>query len=103
MLAKKNRLTREAFNLHFSKGKRIHGTYVQLIISPSAVAHGSVVVGKKVYTRAVDRNRLRRRIYSLLRTHFKTNTSVCIVITKPAIKNVPFTEVKVELLKLLAG
>lgn len=101
MLAKKNRLTREAFNEHFAKGKRFHGTFVQLIMSPSKEAHGSVVVGKKVFPRAVDRNRLRRRIYPLLREHFKNNPSVCIVITKPALKNVPILEVKTELKNLL--
>jgi ribonuclease P protein component len=101
MLSRKNRLTREAFNTYFKKGKRFHGTYVQLVVAPSSVAHGSVVVGKKVYTHAVDRNLLRRRLYPLLRTYFKTNPSVCIVITKPAVKSVPFSEVKAEVESLL--
>lgn len=84
MLKKKERLTRKEFDRFFSIGKRLHTPSFQLIYAPSSSFHGSVVVGKKVSKKAVDRNRLRRRIYALLYTCNKTTPlfKTIIVITK---------------------
>ncbi len=104
MLAKRHRLTTAAFNEHFKRGRRIHGTYMQLIIDVSPTFHGSVVVGKKVYKHAVNRNRLRRRLYDILRQQLLSQTSplVCICIVKPAAAKVPYHTVRAELADLLA-
>lgn len=91
MLKKKERLTRTAFDRFFSVGKRVHSPYMQLIFAPSDTFHGSVVVGKKVYKKAVDRNRLRRQLYALLyQFHIQNPDSkkTYIIIVKPAIVGV---------------
>lgn len=86
MLSKKERLSRAEFDTVFARGKRIHSPSIQLICSPSATFHGSVVVGKKVYKKAVDRNKLRRRLYAVLYQFSKTTLEpmTYIVVTKPA-------------------
>jgi ribonuclease P protein component len=91
MLQKKERLTRDLFDRSFSVGKRMHTPYMQVIVADSSTFHGSVVVPKKVYKKAVDRNALRRRIYNVLYTHNKQKASAktIIVIVKPTIVGVP--------------
>lgn len=66
MLKKKERLTKKEFDRFFSIGKRVHSPAFTLLYTPSETFHGAVVVGKKVYKKAVDRNRLRRRLYNAL-------------------------------------
>ncbi len=66
MLKKKERLTRKEFDRSFSVGKRIHSPFLQLVYEAGRQFHGSVVVGKKVAKKAVDRNRMRRRIYAIV-------------------------------------
>lgn len=86
MLKKRERLTRAAFSRSFAIGKRYHSPSVQLIVAPGDSFHGSVVVGKKVYKKAVDRNRLRRRLYGVLYQWSKKPSlpkATYIVITKP--------------------
>lgn len=62
MLKKQHRLTVAEFDQYFKAGRRFHGEYLQLIYTATESFHGAVVVGKKVYKNAVDRNRLRRRL-----------------------------------------
>jgi ribonuclease P protein component len=100
MLPKNKRLTHKEFDIHFKKGKRFHGTALQLIISPSPTFHGAIVVGKKVYQRAVDRNKVRRSLYPVL-SEYKSTKYVCIVIAKPPLKNIPLANVRAELRTLL--
>ncbi len=99
MLSKKERLTRTLFNRSFSVGKRTHTPHVQLIVSKTEAFHGSVVVSKKVYKKAVDRNKLRRQLYAQLYQFNKAypTTNTYILITKPSITNVPLKEVFQEL------
>lgn len=85
MLKKRERLTRSAFTRYFKEGARSHSASLQLIYVPGAAFHGAVVVGKKVAKRAVDRNRLRRRIYGrlyALRQH-RSLSGTFIFIAKP--------------------
>ncbi len=88
MLAKNERLNRADFSKYFAVGRRIHGQYLTIINSPNPVFKGSVVVGKKVAKKAHDRNRIKRRLYSILRELKETTkaTGIFILITKPAIK-----------------
>lgn len=103
MLKKKERLTRKEFDRSFSIGKRIHGPNIQLIYAQSPSFHCSVVVGKKVYKKAVDRNRLRRRIYALVYHYHKTHTldQTCILIAKPTVKTLTAPLLKEEVTSLL--
>ena len=88
MFAKKQRLTKSAFDTSFKRGKRIHSPELQLIFDKGTPFHGAAVVGKKVHKRAVDRNRLRRQLYGALYRLSKrsTLTGTFILIAKPGAK-----------------
>ncbi len=104
MLPQKERLTRDQFNRSFSVGKRMNLPYLQLIVDTTSESfHGSIVVSKKVYKKAVERNRLRRQLYSVLSTFHKNtkNTSIYIIITKPTIKTILPFKFREELKELL--
>ncbi len=103
MLAKKQRLTTKEFDVVFKSGKRVHSPTMQLIYTPGDTFHGAAVVGKKVYKRAVDRNRLRRRLYGVLYRHQKQQgyAGTYILVAKPAIKDISkntFTQTVTEVL-----
>ena len=104
MLPKRHRLSVAAFNQFFKRGRRRHGTYLTVVYTPHDSFAGAVVVGKKVYRRAVDRNRLRRQLYPVLREFFTaTNTTgVYQCLVKPAAAQVPIATVRAELATLLA-
>ena len=98
MLAKKQRLTRTEFDHYFKQGKRVHSTYMQIIYAPGDTFHGAVVVGKKVYKRAADRNQLRRRLYGTLYRFGarRGHSGVFIIITKPPIKELTRKQILTE-------
>lgn len=104
MLKKNERLTKVEFDRSFSLGKRTHTPLLQIIHHPSPSFHGAVVVGKKVYKKAVARNRLRRQLYgALYRYHKKNNlTGTFIVIAKPTISQVPQKLLSAELIEVLS-
>ena len=98
MLAKKERLSREAFSRFFVAGKRHHTTLFQIIYTPHPTFHASVVVSKKIAKTAVLRNKLRRRIYDIVRRQRVATgmTGVYIFITKPEVVKTTFTELKAQ-------
>ncbi len=104
MLKKKQRLTKKEFDNVFAKGKRIHTPTLQLIYKESDVFCGAAVVGKKVYKKAVDRNRLRRQLYGALYRHQKqhTSTGTFILIAKPTIKSVQPSLLRKEVDEILS-
>ncbi|MBX2866503.1 ribonuclease P protein component [Candidatus Kaiserbacteria bacterium] len=75
MIAKKQRLTTRAFHTFFAEGKKIHTPLFTAVYTPHATLHVSVVVSKKVARRAVDRNKLRRRVYNAVRTYVEKHNS----------------------------
>ena len=60
-----------AFDAVFRAGRRVDGAYVQIIVAPTAAARGRTgyVIGRKVLARAVDRNRIRRKLREVVRAH----------------------------------
>jgi ribonuclease P protein component len=96
MLKKKQRLTTKEFDRFFSSGRRAHGPLFTLVRGPHTNFHGAVVVGKKVHQRAVDRNRLRRRVYDVLYRWSREEDAkgVYIILTKPAAAKASFAELK---------
>jgi ribonuclease P protein component len=94
MLKKKERLTKKQFDRSFSVGKRYHSPVIQLIHENTTDFHGAAVVGKKVFKKAVDRNRLRRRMYGVLYRYQKTYplNGTFILIAKPSLKEVSKSE-----------
>lgn len=94
MLKKKERLTKKEFDRFFSAGKRIHSPAFTLLYTPSETFHGAVVVGKKVYKKAVDRNRLRRRLYNALYKEIRETgtTGVFIILAKAGATGLDLSE-----------
>lgn len=105
MLKKKERLTKKEFDRFFSVGRRFHSPIFTLIHAPGSSFHGAVVVGKKVYKKSVDRNRLRRRLYNILYRLSRENSlqGVYIILTKPAAKDAKFADLRLVLEKTLAS
>ena len=94
MLPKRTRLTTHQFTDLFQAGRRIHTPYFQIIIGSPGQFQAAVVVGKKVYRHAVDRNRVRRQLYTVLR-HWQQATgydTAIIVVVKPKLTTIPATE-----------
>ena len=58
-----------AFEAVFRAGQRSEGEFIQLVSAPAAQACGRVgyVIGAKALPRAVDRNRVRRKLRVVLR------------------------------------
>jgi ribonuclease P protein component len=96
MLKKKERLTKKEFDRFFATGRRRHETLFTLVFQESDSFHGAVVVGKKVHKRAVDRNRLRRRIYNILYrlSRDRDLKGVYIILTRPAAAGAKFADLK---------
>lgn len=103
MLNKKERLTKKEFDRFFASGRRYHSPLFTLVHVETDTFNGAVVVGKKVFKRAVDRNRLRRRVYNILYrlSREKDLKSVYIILTKPAAAEASFPELKEALQKLI--
>jgi len=99
MLPKKERLSRAEFNRFFSMGKRMHSPSVQVVYSPHPELHASVVVSKKVARLAVKRNKIRRRIYDIVRNYRLQNpvTGVFIFLTKPSVNTLTYEALKDEI------
>lgn len=52
----------------FRTGRRVEGSYLQLIVAPAnGIGRIGFVIGRKTLARAVDRNRIRRKLREVLR------------------------------------
>jgi ribonuclease P protein component len=105
MFKKTERLNRTAFSGYFKIGRRFNSDNFTLIYSPAPVRAVAVVVGKKVFKGAVDRNTLRRRVYAAARTILDTqevSTGIYIIIAKPTAKNCNQAAIVPEIESLLA-
>ena len=103
MFKKTERLNRTAFTKYFKVGRRSHTDDFTLIYSPAPVRGVAVVVGKKVFKGAVDRNTLRRRIYAAARIILEDTTGVYLIIAKPNAKNLTQSAVAPAITSLLAS
>jgi len=58
-----------AFESVLRHGRRIEGLYVQLIVAKAPASGGRIgyIIGRKVSSRAVDRNRIRRKLREAVR------------------------------------
>lgn len=86
MLKKKNRLSNSEFTSHFKTGRRQQSEYFTVVTNQADVFKAAVVVGKKVYKSAVDRNRIRRRIYTALNINQNKNQILLILVKPPFAK-----------------
>lgn len=105
MFKKSNRLNRAEFAEYFKIGRRFTSDNFTLLYSPTPTLGVSVVVGKKVFKEAVDRNKLRRRVYAAARIYFNNNLinkGTFIIISKPTAKKLERKNIKLEIESLLA-
>ena len=58
-----------AFEAVFRQGRRYDGRYLQVVAAPASKPPGRAgfVIGRKVSVRAVDRNRIRRKLREVVR------------------------------------
>lgn len=66
----------------------------------------AVIVSKKIYKSAVKRNRIRRRIFEVIRVYWlahnhNTNLDIAITVLSPSILEIPHTELLTGLSSLL--
>jgi ribonuclease P protein component len=66
MLPKRQRMRKEQFSRVLLKGVAYHTPHFLLRTIPASTAGFAVSVSKKVAAQAVDRNRVRRRVYATL-------------------------------------
>ncbi|MDO5343410.1 MAG: ribonuclease P protein component [Candidatus Saccharibacteria bacterium] len=84
----------------YAKGQAVRSSQmtVKYITNPRrASSRFSVVVSKKVFKSAVRRNRIRRRIYEIIRLELprlKGHTDVAVMVFSPEIFSMPHAEVK---------
>ena len=78
MLSKKRRIDRKNFTYILNKGKRFNSPHLVLYLAPITIENQeqnskfSFSISKKILKRAVDRNKYRRRGYSVVSKQIKT-------------------------------
>lgn len=83
------------------RGACRHGTFFDVWIRPHPTFRAVVIVSKKVAQKAVDRNALRRKVYTLLEGMTSTPQDV-VVRVKPVMGVVHDDEHKKELTSLMS-
>lgn len=103
MLPKHKRISKDSFKSILLKGTMYHADHFTLRTLPSEKEGFAVLVSKKVAASAVDRNRIRRRVYSLLRDLLPQikASSKNVISAKVGAKSLSFESQKEEVLKLL--
>lgn len=72
MLKKKFRFRNLNFEKHFKNAKKFDNQFFTILVSDNSLAYPRFCVApnKKIYRKAVDRNKIRRRIYEIIRINF---------------------------------
>ncbi len=107
MLPRENRLKKELdIRELFQKGKNVFGSLVGARYRRNNLASSrfAIVVGTKVHKRAFRRNRIRRRIRSVLRSriqHIRGGFDIALM-AKPGCVNATFVELESSVLETLS-
>ena len=105
MLNKKYRFhSRAGVKYVYKHGKTVRKREASLVFAPNerGFTRVAVVVSKKVIKTAVGRNRIRRRVYEILRKNFALlpeKTDYIFVIFSPDVLKMPYNELE----KMLGG
>ena len=100
MLNKKFRFhSRGGVRYVYQKGKTVRGPKASLVFveNPKGFTRVAVVVSKKVMKSAVGRNRIRRRVYEVIRKNFDLipkKTDYVFVIFSKAVLDMPVAELE---------
>ena len=99
MLPRTQRLTRAEFLATKHKKKLFHSPVFLVSVTYSETLKGAVVVSKKVARGAVERNRIRRRMYAVLQDVLKMaqNNAHIVIVAKKGIETTSFDELHNEL------
>ena len=101
MLSQKQRLVRASFGEVFSKGSLVHTSHflIRTLPSPDTACHGAVVVPKRVLKQAIDRHRLKRRVYAVLEKGFAEALQPIdiVVVAKRGAGTLSFSDIQNEL------
>ncbi len=102
MLPKSKRLTTEEIE-SLSHGKSVFGTLISMRILKSGSLKFAVSISKKSVPLSVDRNRLRRRIYSAISTLIADIKEPAFVMLMPKkeLLSAPIDAIRAEILTLL--
>lgn len=87
----------------FKNAMRTSGQFVDMFIHPALenIPQASVIVGKNISSKAVDRNRMKRRVLSILRQDILPKESRVLVIrTKSKSKTATYAQLKNDLISL---
>lgn len=80
MLAKRNKIAEEdRITAVLKKGKRTRGIFIQIACLTGIKSHSRfcAIVSKKLAKKAIERNRLRRRIYEIIRLNWNRLPQKC--------------------------
>lgn len=108
MLAKEHRFHNVAsFRFIFARGKTVRGQYFILRYATNrrrSSFRAAVIVSRKVHKSAVVRNRIRRRMYELIRqqaSHFNEAVDLVFIVHSDAVAVMPSAKLQHELNKQL--
>lgn len=101
MFKKRDRMTASEFSTFYADARPYHGTYLTLRTTASDALRVAAVAPKKLYRRAVDRNRVRRRLYALLRECVPDESRAYIVVAKDGVLTASTDELREDLTSLL--
>lgn len=106
MLPKNSRISRKEIEVLLKSGRRYHSPNLQLYSLTKDIKNSkfSFSVSKKVCKNAVDRNKYRRRGYSVIGKHKSLIKSgfYCLFIFKKNSKSITFESIETEILELLS-
>lgn len=106
MISQKLRLNSSRIENLFKKGdkKNLNNSFtVRFLPSRDSASHFCVIVNAKTAPKAVDRNRLRRQIYEIIRLNIKQLSSpkdMAIICKKNAI-SLPFNNLQTDIINIL--
>lgn len=106
MLKKQNRLKdKNNFDKVFKKGRSVFGELLGIKYFKNDLGFNrfGIIVSSKISKKAVERNRIKKQIKSILRSEEKSLNKGWdyVVITLPLIKNKNFKEIQSEIIKIL--
>ena len=105
MLPKKRRIERSLFSFVLAEGKKYHSNslILNVVVNNKIPTKFSFSVSKKILKKAIDRNKYRRRGYSIINKHIKRVKTgyVCFFVFKKESTTVSFDNLEKEIVYLL--
>ncbi|MFA5744655.1 MAG: ribonuclease P protein component [Candidatus Paceibacterota bacterium] len=101
MFPSKKRFPRALFPAALKTGKRFLSPHLSVIIPRDGEGY-AVVVPKKVANLAVERHKIKRRIFSALRGDLVSLPPALIVFPKSSVSSVSYQDIKTEIIDLLS-